>query len=101
MPGDDENHRNISHHGIKTSQGHGARGMHDLHSVGCAEMPDGILGAPLNADPHRAGFKMPVHIAPETRRPVGEPREMAGPHNQGPHDHLHPAPHELASKARR
>jgi hypothetical protein len=33
---------------------------------------------------------MPVHIAPETRRPRDEPAAKAVPHNVGPHDHLDP-----------
>ena len=62
------------------------RGVHDAtNSVGCPPMPDGITGAPLNADPHARGFKMPVHIAPETRRPVGKPAAMTPPHNPDPH----------------
>ena len=46
------------------------RGPHDpTNSVACPDMPGGLTGAPLNADPHGRGFKMPVHIAPETSRP--------------------------------
>jgi hypothetical protein len=62
------------------------RGVHDAtNSVGCPDMPNGLTGAPLNPDPHARGFKMPVYIAPETRRPVGEPAAMTPPHNPAPH----------------
>jgi len=62
------------------------RGVHDAtNSVGCPPMPDGITGAPLNADPHARGFKMPVHIAPETCRPRDEPAAMTPPHDPAPH----------------
>jgi hypothetical protein len=98
MPGDNENLRNISHHGTKAMQGHGARAMHDAHSVPCFEMPPGILGAPLNPDPHGAGFKMPLHIAPSAARPKDEPREMKPPHTEGPHDRVHPMPHQLKAR---
>jgi hypothetical protein len=100
MPWEPEhNRRSLSPHGLKAAEGHAAPGgMHDSHSVGCAPMPDGITGAPMNADPHRAGFKMPVHIAPSAARPKDEPREMAGPHSVGPHDHLHSMPHQLSSR---
>src|SRR5215472_838378 len=50
-----------------------------------SEMGPGILGAPLNPDPHARGFKMPVHIAPETRRPRDEPTAMTPPHDPAPH----------------
>jgi hypothetical protein len=77
------------------------RGLHDLNSVGCAEMPDGLTGAPMRPDPHGQGPKANVHMPASSRRPVGAPTEMHPPHRPGPHDHLHPAPHELASKVRR
>jgi hypothetical protein len=48
-------------------------------------MPLGITGAPLKADPHARGFKMPVHIQPETRRPRDEPTSMRTPHTASPH----------------
>jgi hypothetical protein len=61
------------------------RGQHDANCVSHVEMPGGITGAPLNPDPHARGFKMPVHIAPETRRPRGEPVAMTPPHDPAPH----------------
>ena len=88
MPwGPEERNRNsLSPHGLKRAENHGARAMHDpKNSVACAEMGSGLLGAPLNPDPHCRGFKMPVHIAPETRRPRDEPREMRPPHTASPH----------------
>jgi hypothetical protein len=103
MPWEEErNIRSLSPHGRKEMQGHGARAMHDAtNSVGCPEMPDGITGAPMRPDPHGSGFKMPVHATPSAARPKNEPAQTTVPHTMGPHDHLHPAPHELASKARR
>ena len=85
MPVDNENHRNISHHGIKEMQGHAMRGLHDAHSVGCPEMPPGILGAPLNPDPHGAGPKTNPYAPESSRRPRDEPREMRPPHDPAPH----------------
>jgi hypothetical protein len=62
------------------------RGLHDAtNSVGCPDMPNGLTGAPLNPDPHARGFKMPVHITPETRRPRDEPVAMTPPHDPAPH----------------
>ena len=67
------------------------RGLHDAtNSVGCPDMPNGITGAPLNPDPHARGFKMPVHIAPETRRPRDEPAAMTPPHDPAPHPYAKP-----------
>jgi hypothetical protein len=101
MPWEPEhNRRSLSPHGLKEATGHAAPGVHDINSVGCPPMPDGITGAPMNADPHRAGFKMPVGATPSAARPKDEPREMKPPHTMGPHDYLHSAPHELASKGR-
>jgi hypothetical protein len=95
----EHNRRSLSPHGLKSAQGHGAPALHDAtNSVGCPPMPEGITGAPLNPDPHRAGFKMPVSNMPSAARPKDEPREMAGPHNQGPHDHLHPIPRDLTPR---
>jgi hypothetical protein len=86
MPGENENHRNISHHGLKQMQGHAMRGLHDAgNSVGCPPMPEGILGAPLNADPHRAGPRSNVVMPESSRRPRDEPREMRPPHDPAPH----------------
>jgi hypothetical protein len=86
MPWEAErNLRSLSPHGIKEAEGHASRGLHDPHSVGCPPMPPGITGAPLNPDPHARGFKMPVHIAPETRRPRDEPTPMTPPHDPAPH----------------
>jgi hypothetical protein len=91
MPGENENHRNISHHGIKAAQGHGMRGLHDpKNSVACPSLPDGILGAPLNSDPHGRGPKTNPYMPESSRRPRDEPAAKAVPHNVGPHDHLDP-----------
>jgi hypothetical protein len=86
MPGENENHRNISHHHLKEAQGHGMRSLHDSkNSVGCPPMPDGILGAPLNPDPHGRGPKTNPYMPESARRPRDEPREMRPPHTASPH----------------
>jgi hypothetical protein len=93
MPWEGErNIRSLSPHGLKASEGHAAHGMvHDLHSVGCAEMPGGITSmVPIGAS------KSSPFMPESSRRPVGEPREIQPPHNPGPHDHLHPDPRYLA-----
>jgi hypothetical protein len=66
--------------------------VHDVHSVGCPPMPDGILGAPLNARPNDRGEpgRGPVKHEPSSRRPRDEPSAMTPPHSVGPHDHLDP-----------
>ena len=48
------------------------RGLHDVNCVPCPEMPPGITGAPLNADPHGGGFKMPVGNMPSAARPMND-----------------------------
>jgi hypothetical protein len=85
MPGDNENLRNLSHHGLKASQNHAQRGVHDIHSVGCPPMPDGILGAPLNPDPHARGPKTNPYMPESSRRPRDEPQSMTPPHTASPH----------------
>jgi len=37
-----------------------------------SEMGPGILGAPISVDPHGAGSRAPVHIAPSTARPMND-----------------------------
>jgi hypothetical protein len=76
MPGDNENHRNISHHGIKAAQGFAAR----VSCVAGHEMPDGIL----SMTPLGAGRSSPYAPA-SARPPRGEPREMRPPHTPSPH----------------
>jgi hypothetical protein len=85
MPTDNENHRNISHHGIKAMQGYGAPALHDPHSVGCPPMPDGILGAPLNPDPHGRGDRASPYASASSRVPRDAPREIRPPHTASPH----------------
>jgi hypothetical protein len=95
MPWEEErNIRSLSPHGRKEMQGHGARAVHDINSVGCPEMGPGLLSmVPL-------GATRSSPFAPESsRRPVGEPTAIQPPHNAGPHDYLHPDPRQLA-KAR-
>jgi hypothetical protein len=89
MPWEPEhNRRSLSPHGLKAAEGHAAPGVHDMNSVPCPEMPPGITGAPLNADPHARGFTMPVHIAPSAARPrndMGPPVHPGGVLNADPH----------------
>ena len=81
---ENENNRHYPF-GRKEAEGFAARGVHDVNHVSCPAMPGGITGAPLNSDPHARGFKMPVHIAPETCRPRDEPAAMTPPHDPAPH----------------
>jgi hypothetical protein len=81
----ERNLNSLSPHGLKEAQGHAARGVHDVNSVPCHEMGPGILGAPLNADPHRAGPKTNPYMPESSRRPVGEPTAITPPHNPAPH----------------
>jgi hypothetical protein len=96
MPWQEERNRNsLSPHGLKEAQGHAMRGLHDINSVGCAEMGPGLLSmTPLGAG--KSSPFMPESAA----RPKGEPREISPPHSVGPHDYLHSDPRQLV-KARR
>ena len=96
MPADNENNRNLSHHGIKAMQGHATRTKHDPHSVGGPECPPGILGArPLNSDPHARGDRASPYASPSSHRPRDEPREMRPPHMVSPHHYgADPGPRE-------
>jgi hypothetical protein len=88
MPWEENRNRNsLSPHGLKAAEGHGARAIHDLHSVGCPPMPDGILGLPLNARPNDRGEpgRGPVKHEPSSRRPRDEPAAMTPPHDPAPH----------------
>jgi hypothetical protein len=95
VPGENENRHNISHHGIKEAQGHAMRTVHDLHAVGGPECPPGILGAPLNPDPHGRGDRASPYAAPSSHRPAGAPAEMKPPHTAKPHRYgADPGPRE-------
>jgi hypothetical protein len=81
MPWEPEhNRRSLSPHGLKEAEGHAMRGMHDPHSVGCAEMPDGIL----SMTPLGAGKSSP-YMPASSRSPRGEPQSMTPPHTASPH----------------
>jgi hypothetical protein len=97
MPWDRAHKNSLSPHGLKAREGHGARGVHDVSCVTGREMPPGILGAPLNPDPHARAPRMPVHIAPETRRPVGEPQAIKPPHDPSPHPYSPAAQKQAAN----
>jgi hypothetical protein len=86
----ERNRFSLSPHGIKEAEGHAARAVHDANCVPGPDMPPGILGAPLNSDPHGRGPKANPNASPSSHRPVGAPAEIKPPHNQGPHDHLDP-----------
>jgi hypothetical protein len=80
MPWEPERNRNsLSPHGQKEMQGHGARSLHDINSVGCPPMPDGILGAPLNATPNDRGEpgRGPVKFEPSARAERDGARSVA------------------------
>jgi hypothetical protein len=81
MPWEPEhNRRSLSPHGLKEAEGHAAPGVHDVHNVGCAPMPDGILSmTPLGAT--QSSPYMPT----TSRRPVGEPAHTTVPHDPAPH----------------
>ena len=99
MPWEPERNRNsLSPHGQKEMQGHGARGVHDVNSVGCPAMPDGILGAPLNARPNDRGEpgRGPVKVAPSARAP----NEM-GPGLLRANGPLDPNPHPYTPAAQK
>jgi len=59
------------------------------HNVGIGnEMGPGILGAPLNADPHARGFKSPIGEVPSAARPTNDmdpPVHPGGVINPDPH----------------
>jgi hypothetical protein len=60
MPGENENHRNLSHHGLKEASGFVT---HSNVGIG-TEMAPGILGAPMKSAPHGSTDK----LAPELGR---------------------------------
>jgi hypothetical protein len=59
------------------------------------EMGPGILGAPLNVDPHGGGFKMPVGVAPSAARPMND----MGPGLLPANGAINPDPHPATSAA--
>ena len=81
----ERNRFSLSPHGIKAAEGHATRGQHDPNCVTGPEMPPGILGPPLNPDPHRAGPRSNV-TTPESSRPSrGAPQQMRPPPAAAPH----------------
>jgi hypothetical protein len=81
MPWEPEhNRRSLSPHGLKEATGHAVRGVHDLNSVGCAEMPPGLL----SMTPLGAGKSSPYAPVSATR-PKGEPPATQVPHDPNPH----------------
>jgi hypothetical protein len=91
MPWEPErNIRSLSPHGLKEAQGFAQRGVHDINSVGCPEMPPGILGpTPLGAG--RSSPYMPSSSQP----PPGDPASMRTPHTASPHRYgADPGPRE-------
>jgi hypothetical protein len=65
------------------------RGVHDINSVTCPDMPGGITSmTPLNPDPHGRGFKSPIGDVPSAARPVndmGPPVHPGGAIDPNPH----------------
>ena len=96
MPWEPEhNRRSLSPHGLKEATGHAVRGVHDLNSVGCAEMPPGLLGPqPLGAT------KSSPYAPMSAARPKDEPRQIPKPYDSGPHDDLHHDPRHLTPRRR-
>ena len=76
----DQNIRSLSPFGLKKAEGHAASGVHDLHSVGCPEMPEGIL----SMTPIGAGVSSPYGQV-SSRPPRGEPPATQVPHDPNPH----------------
>ena len=77
----ERNRNSLSPHGIKEAQGHAAPGgVHDINSVGCAEMPAGLL----SMTPLGAGKSSP-YAPMSAARPKGEPTAMTPPHDPNPH----------------
>jgi hypothetical protein len=94
MPWESERNRNsLSPHGLKKAEGHGARSLHDLNSVGCPPMPDGIL-TPMT--PLGAGRSSP-YAPMSSRRPVDEPKEIKPPHDPAPHPYTPAAQKQQAN----
>jgi hypothetical protein len=59
MPGENENQRNLSHHGIKEAQGF----VRPVANSSLSGMPPSIRGdAPMSVDPHGAGPKRPLTV---------------------------------------
>jgi hypothetical protein len=82
MPHENENHRNISHHGLKEASGFAQR----VDSSAGTEQPPGLLSmTPLNADPWGRGFKQPVKITPPSTPPRGDPAATTVRHDPSPH----------------
>ena len=83
------------HHLHKVDKGI-TRGVHDLNSVGCPDMPGGITSmTPLNADPHGRGFKMPIGDVPSAARPAND----MGPGLLPANGAINPDPHPLTPAA--
>jgi hypothetical protein len=76
----EHNRRSLSPHGLKSAENHGAPGVHDVHSVACTEMPNGLL----SMTPLGAGRSSP-YGAMSSRPPVGEPAHTTVPHDPNPH----------------
>jgi hypothetical protein len=72
------------------------RGVHDINSVGCPDMPGGLTSmTPLNADPHGRGPKANPYVPVSSRQPRDVPREMRPPHRAEPHRYgADPGPRE-------
>ena len=91
----ERNRYSLSPHDRKAAEGHGARAIHDTNSVGCPPMPEGILGAPLNPDPHGRGDRGSPYVDANSHRPRGEPQQIRPPHTASPHRYgADPGPRE-------
>jgi hypothetical protein len=71
MPWEHErNIRSLSPHGLKAAEGHAAPGaVHDINSVGCPEMPPGLLSmTPLGATKSSPYMPQPTAAGEKPRR---------------------------------
>jgi hypothetical protein len=76
------NTRSLSPHGLKKAEGFAAPGaVHDVHSVACPPMPDGIL----SMTPLGPGVSSPFMPTSSARPPRGAPQSMRTPHTASPH----------------
>ena len=81
----ERNRFSLSPHDRKAAEGYGARTVHDPNNVPGFECPPGILGAPLNPDPHGRGDRASPYVSASSRVPRDAPREIRPPHTASPH----------------
>ena len=91
----ERNRFSLSPHDRKAAEGYGARTVHDPNNVPGFECAPGILGAPLNPDPHGRGDRASPYVSASSRVPRDAPREIRPPHTASPHRYgADPGPRE-------